>query len=1419
MKEPDFISLEQMKSILDNSPTAIYINEIDTFELLYANRLAKSILLQHPDTEGLTCYQAAGFDRPCSFCRTKELSYDKFLVREFYHEPTGYTYQLSGKLIEWNGKQAHIEYIQDITEKKRDEERRRKMENELKTTFSSIPCGLCVYLAEDDKISPIIHNPAFYEVMGYSQEHINSVERETDFLGVHPDDLASLTEKISKIVVYGGIMRHTYRFWNDRREEYRVIQLDGTAITDENGRRLLYAVYSDISEQKNMELELSGANEKLDHLLNSIPGGIASFKVVGDRFIPTFYSDGIPKLSGHSREEYEKIVCDDALNTLYAPDKERVIKQSQNAIKNDTVLEISYRLCHKDGSLVWVHLNGKRMKTAVENDIQVYVVITGMSAETRLFQEISNDTADGIYIISKENYELLYANESKKLFKDVSLAVGQKCYTALFGKDAPCEFCTLNTKIPYGEEHKMLIDQPNCFYTTSFRETDWNGVPAYVKLVRDVTEEVSTRREKEQLEMYYQTLVKNLPGGVLVIRCEPDGGITPEFVSEGFTAMTHMNTEAAKLLYRTDFAAVLHPDDADVYREKLQEFMENGEDNLELIYRMKLIKGDYIWIKNSISRLQMSDGICRLYMMFTDITKTAEEKERLSRRYEELIIKHYQTPGDATLLLGHCNISKNEILEIWDATGIDPLKIYGKVREDFFLGLSELIVDNEERQTFINNYLNSPALASYQKNEFVKKLTCFIKLPHEEKGRYAEFQMNMVKAPETDNIIGILTVTDVTKQTLKEHIMHQLSVASYDLAVDVDLIEDQYVVLKSDPKSEAVTNQCGSYSAHIANVIEKQILLKDRARVAKMIDTKYMLERLKNKGTYSISFSMVGENGEALAKRLTVSEIDLRLGRVCLAQTDITASIREQQGLLNMMAYSFELMAFFDISSKKITIYTRQIVLGNMPPIQIDDTEMNVNNVIERFGFPDSHEKYLKQFSKEVMLECLEKEPNGYDFVAPYQENGEMHYKQINVMWGDENHKTICIVCADITDIMAAERKSKKALEDALVAAEDANRAKSDFLSSMSHDIRTPMNAIMGMTTLALAKIDDKSRVEECLKNISLSNKHLLSLVNDVLDMSWIEHGKINMSQMEVFLPEQLEHIYAIVKPQTKSAGLMFSTQRHNICHEWFCGDPLRVNQILINILSNAVKFTPEGGRVEFNTEEITPKKSGDYVRYRFTISDTGVGMSKEFLNHIFEPFVRNLNTKSVEGTGLGLSITKGLVDLMGGEISVKSEETKGSVFQVELEFKISEKKDDAVTSSESTDDFGNNIFEGRTFLIVEDNAINAEILCELLSMFGAKTVVKTDGKQAVQAFLDSAPGMYDAILMDIQMPVMNGYEATRMIREQEREDAKTIPIIAMTANAFAEDVQASKVAGMNAHVAKPIEVDRLKAVLYGELN
>lgn len=395
------------------------------------------------------------------------------------------------------------------------------------------------------------------------------------------------------------------------------------------------------------------------------------------------------------------------------------------------------------------------------------------------------------------------------------------------------------------------------------------------------------------------------------------------------------------------------------------------------------------------------------------------------------------------------------------------------------------------------------------------------------------------------------------------------------------------------------------------------------------------------------------------------------------------------------------------------------------------------------------------------------------------------------------------------------QKQHNEELDDALRIAKAANESKSNFLSNMSHDIRTPMNAIIGYTTLLGREANNPEKVREYTKKISSSGDYLLSLINDVLDMSKIESGKTTLNIAQFHVRKLVNEVESIIRMQADMNQQNFEVSIEHVTHECLMGDAMRIRQIVLNLLSNALKYTPQGGDIKFIIKGI-PQKKGNIQKLRIVVQDNGYGMDADYIKTIFDPFVRlnNSMTGKIQGTGLGLAITKNIINLMGGTITVSSELNKGSTFTVELEFPVADGEELALNASDG--DFSGESFtlSGLHILAAEDNELNAEILTELLEMEGAACRICEDGRKMVDEFEHSKPGTYDLLLMDIQMPNMNGYEATKAIRSGTHPEAKTIPIVAMTANAFAEDVLDALQSGMDEHIAKPVDMAVLKKTI-----
>ena len=532
---------------------------------------------------------------------------------------------------------------------------------------------------------------------------------------------------------------------------------------------------------------------------------------------------------------------------------------------------------------------------------------------------------------------------------------------------------------------------------------------------------------------------------------------------------------------------------------------------------------------------------------------------------------------------------------------------------------------------------------------------------------------------------------------------------------------------------------------------------------------------------------------EHLKLYITAVEADYRSIYSVDLDADLAVCYRSEETEKNCSidgkAGSFSKMVFW-YAENRIAEHYREGFLAFLDPENIR-SELSERSIIS-YRYQTTEEKY-----EMIRIADLSK--------AEGQKDGKIHIVELGI--------------SDVDSETRDELIKNHALSDALGQAKEASAAKTSFLNSMSHEIRTPMNAIIGYNNIALKDPHLSEETRGHLDKIKAAAAHLLTLINNILDMGHIESGRMTLKSEKFRLNDILKQVNTMIGAQCGEKGIVYSCEVHTPEDGCYIGDDMKIKEVLINLLSNAVKYTPSHGTVTFVTEEAA--RFEDNVTLRFTVSDTGIGMDKEFIPKIFDPFSQEkCDCGGMFGsTGLGMAITGNIVDMMNGKIDVESEKGKGSVFTVTLTLKTAEdaEKQDENPSSDTAESLCHNDtvdLTGRRILMAEDMLINAEILKNILESCGMKADHAADGKECVDMFRESEPGTYDAVLMDIRMPVMNGLEAAEAIRSLEREDAHTVPIIAMTANAFEEDVKLSLQAGMNAHLTKPVEAPRLLETL-----
>ena len=639
--------------------------------------------------------------------------------------------------------------------------------------INAIPGGVAIYKVSDI-FETVYYSDGVPALSGYSRDEYDLLIKQDAADLIYQEDAAMVIRKIRQVLEAGKSA--SFEFRKQHRDGHIVwVNVHARKIGEDGGHPLLQCVFHNISAFKQ-------AREELAHVINSIPGGIAAYDF-NDMQNPRrlFCSDGVAKLFGCSDAADLQHYAANPWSMVFKEDYQRVYDAFQHMFISSDTLDLSYRITRKDQVLEWVHLNGKAI-----NGI-FYAVFTGMSDEAKLFQQISNEAAQGIYVIDKKNHDLLYYNENVELFlTGKNNAWGKKCYTALHDKQTPCTFCPLSM-IKNIEKPQELTFSNGKSYEIRAKELEWNGLPAYTLFINDITDKITSSRKTEQLEQFYQTLVQNLPGGIAVIRFDmAKKQMLPEYISEGFAAMTGMSTDEAYALYKNDATAGVHPDDLDYIIGRLNQHLKKHLDTCESIYRLRKKDGSYIWIKNNSSLILSPNEIPLIYAVYSDITKEIEAQNKLRQKYNDLLLRQQNYPLSNEILSGYCDITANRILRIYDKTGIDPLQKFGFERQNFFKGLATLIESPEEREHFLNTFLNAPLLEKFAQGINSQELECFIRMPHDNSGHYLKCVINMIESPDNGHTIGVLSVLDLTQFKINDQISMHLAHAHYDFIATCD---------------------------------------------------------------------------------------------------------------------------------------------------------------------------------------------------------------------------------------------------------------------------------------------------------------------------------------------------------------------------------------------------------------------------------------------------------------------------------------------------------------------------------------------------------------------------------------------------------------------------------------------------------
>ena len=665
--------------------------------------------------------------------------------------------------------------------------------------------------------------------------------------------------------------------------------------------------------------------------------------------------------------------------------------------------------------------------------------------------------------------------------------------------------------------------------------------------------------------------------------------------------------------------------------------------------------------------------------------------------------------------------------------------------------------------------------------------------------------------------------------------------SEYSSVYYVDLITGEMSIISL---SDTVFNNIGSFLRQKINfsfalklVLAKQIRNSDREELKKFASAEFLKDLMRNRKTYTRVYRDGTEKdyvyyemkivkvdpleSEATAIVLGIADKDAEVR----AELALKAQQRKDEDIINILSSDYASMFYVDAASEYLETrfvdkYTDNRFTKMLEGVSNYSEALRL--YVSRCVVESDCEMVLSEAGIDNIRAQLSKKKR-YTFTYLSNKNGGQRYcemKFVKVDPDDEPVTAFVLGVVDRDDIIRHEKEREAELAEAKRDAEAASEAKTSFLFNMSHDIRTPMNAIIGFANIAEKHIDDKEKVIDSLDKLKVASDHLLNLINEVLDMARIESGKTVIEEEEVNIVERVQNIRNIISQTAKDKKIDFTLTVNQLHDENVFADVLHLNQVLINIIGNAIKYTKEGGKVSLTLEQVACEKDG-CGSYVFSVQDNGIGMSKEYVEHIFEEFTREKSStvSGIQGTGLGMAITKRLTDMLGGDIKVTSELGKGTLVVLRFDFKIKENIVDKLQQNVGKESADPSILDGKRMLLVEDNEMNREIAKDILEDYGMIVEEAFDGVIAVETLKEKGPDYYDMVFMDVQMPRMDGYEATRVIRALPDEGFKKLLIIAMTANAFEEDRRAAIDAGMNAHLAKPINIRDLLSTIVDFLD
>lgn len=1174
---------------------------------------------------------------------------------------------------------------------------------------------------------------------------------------------------------------------------------------------LISSLHVSVPNTQIVNFELSDKlmrSEEIQKLLDeNTPVHVGIFLLKDTTLKMVDYSEHLIEGIEYSASDFERVVKENALDVIYEEDRAHFFITLLDAVHGKKIMNTSFRIIMGNGRQKWVHVSA-RIVEEVDGESLIEAAFIPMAEETILYYDIANHATNGIYVISKKNHKLLYVNRSvERLLTSMGekCVLGGKCYRTLCGYDKPCENCVIQSKKPVEYFHERL----HASIIAKSHDIIWNGTEASVVYINDITkqkeEEQSVAEARRNLTiamnhanmLYWEYDYKNS-------RAIADSNI--ENVFDLPSVLEDYPESYLKKGYVSE-------EDVFVFRENINA-MREGAEYREFAAKVHTKYSDYNWMKFRLTGIKDVNGNpVRAICTAEPIT----EYKELEQRFETALTQN-------NIECWTYDISRKTISL---KSGRKYAKKYGRMAE------VKDVPEVHIRDKFVHpDDVNKIRYFYKRVNDGEKQVDEVLRFWDEEKKEYRFNHCTYTTIFDKTNtpLYAIGSSIDITErleerrgyETAVEYRKHT-QVENQILSAHCSITQNRVLEISSG-LGEELLNRYGN----VRDIFFQQfgLLIVDEEQRQEFWKKFLNAGIIHNFEIGNTQFSMgcgMEYNHEykwILIHMTVVSEPSTGDLEGFLVVTDRTETRQQENILETALQWDFDYVASADLYDDTVDIYTSRTDLNDLKDVipggrysYSKRCKMAADSIV----IEEDRKRYLENMAAENIFRNLEQN-DIYEFTYHiYTKENTIRAKRTRFTANKHENKMIVFSRTDVTDMLAEQDAQKKALSKSLHEAEKATKAKTDFLARMSHDMRTPMNAIIGLSSLTLDDAQNPEIAKENMGKMRQASDFLLGLVNDILDMAKIEDGSVELNMEPYTYSEFLLNMKTMFKPQCEAKGITINFVEPVHMDPTGMTDKLRINQIFFNIFSNAVKYTPSGGRIDCFVENL--KMEGNVLVADYIIKDTGIGMSESFQKHMFDPFVRESNeiTTQLQGSGLGLSITKQLVELMGGTIHIESKKNHGTCVTIHMGFEqVSPQQ--KLDSQKLLDQVDDSALAGKKILLVEDHPLNAQIAQKLLEKKQMQVTYAENGKIAVEKFKASGLHDFDAILMDIRMPEMSGLDATKAIRALKRADAKTVPIIAMSANAYQEDIQKSLAAGMNAHLAKPIEPEKMYGAIAKQL-